>query len=70
MVDLRNGLNLIPLISNEIRPPDTHWSGSRGGCGLVGTHRLAGGQEYTSRPLPINEEHINGTLVPQKVQNV
>ena len=70
MVDLSDGLNLVPFVSNKVRPPDAHGGGRRGGRGLVSAHRLARGQEYTSRPLPVDEEDIDGTLMPQNVENV
>ena len=70
MVDLSDGLNLVPLVSNKVRPPDAHRGGHRGGRGLVGAHWLARGQKYTSRPLPVDEEDIDGALMPQHIEDV
>ena len=70
VVDLGDRLYLIPLIGHKVRPPDTDGCRDLGGRGLSGTHGLAGRQQDSSRPLPVNEEDVNGTLVPDQVDNV
>lgn len=67
MVDFCDGLYLIPFVGNKIRPPDTNRGRGSGGCGLIGAHRLAGGQEDTSRPLPVYKKHINCRLMPEQI---
>ena len=70
MVNLSHGLNLVPFIGHKISPPNADGCGRSGGYGLDGTHRLAGGQKDTSWSLPVNEEDVDGALVPDQVANV
>jgi len=58
--DLSNGLNLVPLVRNEVSAPD----GSR----HISRAAAAKWNDFTLRSFPVDEENINASLSWQKIQ--